>query len=210
LAQALAVNDIIKAQLWSSDSEQASVNTFHYRVTAVTGIVPSLTDFLTVFDTTAAAPYKALLSNHATYNGAVAQIVFPLPLRVAEKTSVSAGAGGGAGAGLPRQACGLISWTTPLAGPGGRGRTYIPFLSDADTELNGQASAAYKALAGTFATAISVMTNVPGGAGSATVELGIRHGTTASFTAFTGGSVSGQFATQKRRGSFGRPNSSPF
>jgi len=210
MAQALAVGQIIKAQIWASDSEQASVNTFHYRVNGLVSTPPLLTDFLDAFENLVSANFPQLLTDSAHYDGCTAQIVFPLPLMVGEKNSTG-NAGGTAGTnGQGRQIAGLIGWTTPLAGPGGRGRTYLPFVSTDDSETTGKPNAGYISKAGNFAVAVSTYVAVTGAGGSADISLGIRHGNTSSFTAFTGGGVQTKWATQKRRGSYGRPNASPF
>jgi len=92
MTQALATNDLIKVQLWSVDIEQASVNTFHYRVTGVGSPTATLEDFLAGWITAVNSDYKDLLNVNTDFRGAVAQIVFPLPLMVAVTSVTGAGA----------------------------------------------------------------------------------------------------------------------
>lgn len=209
MTQALVVGDVIKAQLWTRDSEQASVNTFHYKVSAVTGIVPSLEDFLAEWLTALAPSYKALLCASAHLDGGLAQVVFPLPLMVSVKSQVGAGIGGVGEPAMSRQTAGLISWSTPLAGPGGRGRTYIPFPSTLDSAGIGIPDPAYIAKLTTFGTDASTFQTVGTAPNTATVQIGIRQSKTGNFIVFSGVTYNAKWATQKRRGSYGRPNASP-
>jgi hypothetical protein len=210
MTQALAVNDIVKIQLWSHDAEQAAVNTFHFKVTAVGGLIASLEDMIKDIDDTVEALYKAILNQQATYDGILGQIVFPPPLMVHVVRTTNAGAGTGGAQGAARQVAGLLRWGTPLAGPGGRGRNYLPFTSNADSDGIGVPTAGYGANATAFAVALSSFTTVSEGGRTATVAFGLKKRNSSTFTAITSGNFEQKWATQKKRGSFGRPNSSPF
>lgn len=210
MTQALAVNDIVKIQLWSHDAEQAAVNTFHYKVTAVGGTIATLEDMIANIDAAVATLYKGILNQQATYDGILGQIVFPPPLMVHAVDVSSAGAGAGGAQGAARQVAGLIRWGTPLAGPGGRGRNYLPFTAADDSDGIGKPSAAYQASAASFAVAISSFTAVSAGGRTATVAFGLKKRNAGIINLVTSGNVEPKWATQKRRGSFGRPNSSPF
>lgn len=211
MAQSLTLNDIIKAQLWTADAEQASVNTFHFKVTGISGATPDLDEFLAQFMTAVAITYKALLSEQCHLDGGFAQIVFPLPLFVGVLSTSGAGNGVAAGAGASRQTAGLISWKTPLAGPGGRGRTYIPFPSAGDSELKGQPTDDYVTRLTNFVIAISGFATVNhAGGGSATLAHGLKKKNSGTFTEYTGFTANQKWATQKRRGTYGRVNTTPF
>jgi len=210
MTQALAVNDIIKAQLWSHDAEQAAVNTFHYQVTAVGGVAATLEDFCDLWSGAVFLAYKALLNQIATFDGVLGQIIFPLPLFTSVKNTGDAGVGTGGATAGPRQTAGLISWKTALAGPGGRGRTYVPFPSNSDVDTDGTPNATYVGKLGDLDNALGAFTTVSAGGRSATVAIGIRQSKTGNFVPFNAGVNNKKWATQKRRGSYGRPNSSPF
>lgn len=210
MTQALAVNDIVKLQLWSHDSEQAAVNTFHYKITAVGGLIGTLEDMVDAFSTLVHTHYKALLNQQTNFDGVVGQVVFPPPLMVSVKNNGDAGGGTGGVSGASRQTAGLIAWRTALAGPGGRGRTYLPFTSDGDSTGIGIPDAGYLAAAGTFAVDVSTFTTFSTGGRSATFEFGLKKRNSGTFTPVNDGNVVAKWATQKRRGSFGRANSSPF
>lgn len=207
----LAANDIIKIRLWTHDAEQAAVNTFHYLVTAITGAGPvSEVDFATAFDNAVSIAYRALISSSARYDGVQVQVVFPLPLLVAEAYVGGAGNGTANVAGAARQSAPLIGWKSGVAGPGGRGRTYIPFTPADATDGAGNATAAYKALLQAFATAVRTFTTVVVGGATLTCGLVIKKSNAATTIGVSSDVVSGKIATQKRRGTFGRPNTSPI
>jgi len=210
MTQALVVNDIVKAQLWSHDEEQAAVNTFYYKVTAVGGLIATLEDFAANFSSFVSTEYVALLNQQAIFDGVLAQVVFPLPLMVHVVNTSDAGPGTGGINGAARQVAGLVQWGTPLAGPGGRGRTYLPFTSTIDSETFGKPTGAYITSASQFATKVSTFTSVSTGGRTATVAFGIKKRNAGVITLVTTGGISSKWATQKKRGSFGRPNSSPF
>ena len=206
----LAVNDVIKAQIWSADSEQAAVNTFHYLVTAIGGASIDESTWSTAFSTAVNSTYKLLLNTSTTYRGTMAQVIFPLPLRVAQSNIADQGAGTGGAGGAARQTAGLISWKTTLAGPGGRGRTYIPFSAAGDSEGIGVPTAAYLTKLQNFGIAVSAFVTAGGGGNTATFALGMRSTVTGVFTVFTSLVSQQRWATQKRRGSYGRANTSPI
>jgi hypothetical protein len=210
MTQALVVNDIVKLQLWSHDSEQAAVNTFFYKVTAVGGSIGTLEDMTDAFSTAVHTLYKLILNQQTNFDGVLGQIVFPPPLMVAVKNNGDAGGGTDGPDAAARQAAGLIAWGTPLAGPGGRGRTYLPFTSAIDSEGIGVPNAAYIIAATNFAAAVLTFTTFSIGGRSATFEFGLKKRNSSTFTPVTQGVVASKWATQKRRGSYGRPNASPF
>jgi hypothetical protein len=210
MSQTLVVNDVIKAQIWCQDNEQSSVNTFHYKVTAISGPAPSLEDFLGQWSGVVMGPMANCIADLAEVVGCRAQIVLPLPLFTAIQTTGAPTPGLGGAVGSARQVAGLISWRTALAGPGGRGRTYLPFVSASDMTGIGLPTPEYVARATAFGTAIGNFKSVTSGGGTATVAVCIRNLKKGTQTVITEGVIQTKWATQKRRGSYGRPNSNPF
>ena len=209
MVQALAAGQVVKAQLWTTDGEQAAVSTWHYHVEAVVPVAPDLQDFLTSWLAAVATAYKALLCASAHLDGGQAQIVFPLPLMNALTSPNGAGNGVVAEPALARQTAGLLNYKTAFAGPGGRGRTYIPFPGAPDTIGNGRPSDDYVTRLNTLALALGSFVTVTGAAGTATVQVGLKGATAGDFRPFTSSHGSDKWATQKRRGSYGRPNVTP-
>jgi hypothetical protein len=171
-------------------------------------------------DSVIAPVYKPLLANVAEYKGVQVSInrsTFPyrqINLPVAQNTGAGVGTGGAIP--MPKQTAGLLRFQTLNAGPAGRGRWYLPFPpQDADSG-GGTASAAYVlallALGGEVGVGISLSAsgrtailvralvhNPPKGGGPVPVPSPVVD--------FVGSPF---WATQKRRGSFGRTNKSPI
>lgn len=108
---------------------------------------------------------------------------------------------------LPKQATGLFTKITPIGGRSGRGRTYVPFPSTTDCEPDGNPTAAYIVKLNSYATAVSNVRPIPG---LFDIRFGLmRWNTLASFKAVTDYSSRDRFATQRRRGDYGRVNAIP-
>jgi hypothetical protein len=211
MTQPLTLNCVVKAQLWTVDVEQASVNTWHYQIVDLTGTPVLLEEFATKFLGVIIPLYAPMISANADIVGGVFQVVQPLPLRVAVKSISGAQSGTAEMPAMPRQTAGLISWKTTLAGPGGRGRTYIPFPGVAATEGLGVPTDAYVTSMTDLATALFSLPVITGAAGgTATAKIGLKRQTPAEFVQFTAAVPNKKWATQKRRGSYGRPNFSPL
>lgn len=212
---ALLVNDVITFRVWSAVAEQAAVNTFHYQVVGVTGAGADLSDAAGAFDSLIASSYKLLLQNNAQYRG-VQAYVNHLPLPQAQISIVNAGAGTGGTVGQSRQTCGLSKWLTDFAGPAYRGRTYWPFPPTADDSGIGVPSAPYVVDLQTITVLMFLFFTIPGTvSGSVSIRMVLKHGenkagVTPAPTPITSLFVDPAWATQKRRGSFGRANSSPI
>lgn len=113
--------------------------------------------------------------------------------------------------GLPTQVSGLIRWVTDFAGAAGRGRSYIPFPSVDWMGANGfptnEAIIALNAIADAIRAAIPTVTGALGGV--ATFQQIIWNPISPEFAA--GNIVKSylseqKFATQRRRGNFGKVN----
>ena len=210
MASTLQVGQILRASVWSQDTEQASVNVLHYRVQAVGGLPATDADFATAFDQTIATAYRAAINNNATYRGVEAQVIWPLPVLVAVNSIVGAGVGTGGAIALPRQSAALTQWRTSIAGRHGHGRSYWPFPPTIFNQLDGSITAGGL---GVFQTLHNLVLNF----GSFTIAL--RNATMALVvydrvshvgTLVNAATTSNKWATQRRRGTYGRQNSSPI
>lgn len=219
----MAVGDLYQARIWSFLGDQAAVCVRHYRISAQVGTTVNWGIFLAnVLDTTIVAAYKALLSSAATYRGVDAQRVWPFPPLVSESFVGSAGLGSVAGDALPTQVSGLIKFTTALAGRKYRGRLYMPFPGEIDSDVNGKPITTYVTrlstlggallgnlsltFAGDTATAVPIIpgkTLVPG----SSPKKFILNGT---YTDITGRLSRLAWATQRKRGGFGQKNVVPI
>jgi len=213
----LIVGDLAQVRMWTLQAEQAAVNTWYYNVVALSGTPTTDQDIANYVDLQLAAQMKSMISTDASYRGIqVTLLQRPTnpPATVFANTRV--GAGTVSPPDCPRQCCGLISWVTALSGRRYRGRFYVPFPTNGFLATDGVPTAAYQTLMSGLATDIRTITSVPNAAatGTASTVMVIHHrpgiSPTPSITAVTGQSVAAKFATQRRRGSYGRPNSSPI
>jgi hypothetical protein len=219
----LEVAQLVQARIWCADSEQAAVNTLWYVVAAIGSPAATDQDVADNLDTIIAAHMKAVLAATATYRGVQVQIFSGMPVGLiypALFASVfinsSSGPGVAGAIGLPRQTCGLIEYQTDIPGRQGRGRSYIPFPASADNDVNGVPTAGYLTNLAFVAGDMGSGLAVSGVGGTATLVRVIPHlkknkaGNFVSHTPITNASGSASWATQRRRGSFGRANSSPI
>jgi hypothetical protein len=208
----LQSGDVVQFRVWSSDSEQAAVNTFHYLCIAPP--VGTVTDFdaAVEFDTVIAANLKAMLYNGAVYNGVECRVVNRLPLSIFQVGNAGTGAGTAGAVGMARQDAGLTGWTTALAGPGNRGRTFWPFPSVTDNQGLGVPTAGYQGKQNTIVGTLIGLNLLHNVAVTATIAVAMvvrRKGAFPPVT-ITSATDRGRWATQRRRGSYGRVNVSPI
>jgi len=207
----LSAGDRLEVRTYCQDGEQGSVNTVFYRIVAVTGTVTDA-DAATAFDSVISGPLKNLLYDNAVYQGVAVRVANRLPLPVAALANGGAGAGNAGAIGLPRQTCGLLDFRTPIAGPGGRGRWYMPFPSASDNETFGVPKGSYVTDLSAFGAALLgvVLIGALVGGGSADVAFVLWSRKNAAMRAIDATFGSTRWATLRSRGSFGRANSGPF
>lgn len=208
----MAVGDIYKVRVCCYTPDQIGLNILHYTVAAETGVGSSLALISQAFDTAFAVPYKAAISASAKYRGVGAQKILPGPPVVEFPTTVNDGDGTSDVGLAPCQVSGIISWSDGRAVRQGRGRSYIPFPASSMTDANGKQAAAYAALILSVATAIG-QTRVCGIVGNqTTLVFGLFHRLPlpGNFTEMQLSRLPAKWATQRRRGQFGRTNVLPF
>jgi hypothetical protein len=210
VATALQAGDILEFKIWTTDSEQASVNTFHYLVDTVGTPAGTDADFNTGLESLVAATWKTLINNNATFKGTTTQIINRIPKPVYVTETGSAGVGSAGAIAGPRQAAGLISLKTNYAGSRYRGRSYIPFPSSTDMSGNGVPGSAYTTKLTTLNGILLAWVTVTTGGRSADFDLVVyskKFSTTALVLTILARTA---WATIKKRGTYGRPNTSPI
>lgn len=222
MAASLTVGDPVLCRVWidtGAGGGQASVNAMHYIVASVGALAATDLDVATTLDALIQAPYKALLSALATYRGVQAQLLNPVApykaSRVAQVANSNAGVGSVAGAIAPPQTCGLISYQTPSPGQAFRGRTYVAFPGQASDNGFGIPNATYTADLFTLGGLVTSGLGVSVSGRTAVLVRVILHrapkvGPTPAPSPVTNYSVTARWATQRRRGDFGRQNRSPI
>ncbi len=207
----LANGDRLEVRFFCQQGEQGSVNTVFYRCGLPSGGDVTDLNAATLFDSEIGATMKIFLTSTTNYQGCTVRVANQLPLPVEAIVNTNAGAGTGGAVSLPRQTSGLIDFRTEVAGPGGRGRWFMPFPATGANELNGKPTAAYVASLSDFALALRGITEITGGGAAVIpVEFVLWSRKFATMRTITGSFGSTRWATQRKRGSFGRPNSGPF
>jgi len=211
MALNLSANDRLEVRFHCQDVEQGSINTVFFRVVAVTGAVTDK-DAAVHFDGDIGTELPNFINTEARYLGCTVRIANRLPLPIVQTSTASAGDGLASGNPLPRQSAGLISFRTALAGPGGRGRWFMPFPAASSNDGGGKPSAGYKGSLATFGVALLATISIPAlvGGGSADVAFVLWSRKNAAMRAIEDIQASPLWATQRKRGGFGKPNTSPF
>jgi hypothetical protein len=155
-----------------------------------------------------------LINNNATYQGMTMQVITP-PIGLLEKNNLSTGFGTGGSTAAATQTSGLIDWGTGLGGRKYRGRTYFPFPSVQEDGSLGFPNPGYLVGLDAVRTEYIGHTAFSLAGGAQTIIPVIRHrkdktGVISPPTQILTGVSVDAWATQKKRGFFGRPNVSPF
>ena len=149
------------------------------------------------------------MNSKARYQGVGARQILPLPATSEALSGTNAGPGVGTGIALPAQVCGLVSLRTNVGGRQGRGRSYIPFPSQMNQTDEFTPNAAYlTALTtiGDFLIANQICGTAPN---QTTLVPVLFNRKTSVFSYLSNYRLPPRWATQRRRGAFGRPNESP-
>lgn len=217
----LALGDKIKVRAWVKDVDQAAVNTITYLCTG--GNTGGVTDqdVASSLQVNWNPFYVGLINNNAEWRGVQCYLepATPGPTRapVFDNSNPLVGTAGAVAA--PRQTCGLIQFGTTNAGRQYRGRIYLPFPATADVALNGAPSASYGTRLNAFATFLQntfFLTDVSGTKFIPCIQV-LVHGPFGKPpqpgplpSPIIQWSSSNRWATQRRRGAFGRLNASPI
>jgi hypothetical protein len=217
----LTVGDYVEILNVSVVGAQAAINVYHARVVQLLLGTPTDLDVAVAFDLAMSTRIKAFMGAGATYRGSSCRLLNQAATLPPAFSIANTGPGLVVGPLLPTQDRGLISWRTDLAGRNYRGRTYIPFVGDASTDSVGNPNGAY----------IVGLTDIGNfwGSGPRTLINGVNQvqllpvvyhrkapkppaviPVKNTGTPITGFVVRNAFGTQRRSGTLGRPNNSPF
>jgi len=204
----LATGDVVRVKIACTCRNQLALNVLHYQCTLSSGSVTTA-DCATRIDQVVEPQMKPLLSVNAQYYGVNVQLIDPVAA-AADTEAGNAGAGTATGDVLPLQVCGIITKRSALLGRKHRGRMYIPFPSEADNDSNGVPSSTYFTNLAVLAAVVLAPITVSPGGGTLTLFPCIYHKGQVPLTDILIGWTRRQrWATQRRRGDFGRPNSLP-
>ncbi len=207
----LAIGQFLRQTIWTQKGNQAGLMVHHWRVSAVVAPAPTDQEAVADLSTIIAPSIKGLLAAEASYLGSILSVVFPANLAPVFST-VGAGVGTVAGEPLPTQVAGLITLRSAVAGRMGRGRKYVPFPGEADNVTGDGPTAGYVVRLNTLASNLTTQRTVAslGGGSAVLIPVIFRRALpnlSNDVNAFTSRT---KWATQRRRGAFGRPNVAPF
>lgn len=209
----IVTGDSLRIRFFCTQADQLSVNILHFLVGAQTGGPVDGGQLISAISQAWSGVYTNLLSLQGTYYGASMQRLTAGTWNpIADSRSGTAGGTAGVNA-LPKQTSGLISWRTPLAGRRNRGRVYLPFPAEDDNSITGRPTAPYDTKATQYGnTYLGGFAYATVGPPPSTTFLDpvIYHRDSGGFTPVSGFTVRAGWATQRRRGTFGRPNAVPF
>jgi hypothetical protein len=210
----ITVSTTLELRIYCKQGQQVSVNTLHWKPSAVSGPTITEADFLAVIEPIYAPLWKGIINNNATYEGMTMQII-TAPISLASKNNLSTGFGTGGATSAATQTAGLIQWGTGLGGRKYRGRLFLPFPSTAEDGTTGFPNTGYMVGLAAIKDEYVGHTAWTIGGGAQTILPVLRHrkdktGVTSDPTVIFSGTPVQAWATQKKRGYFGRPNASPF
>jgi len=202
--------EVLFSRVCGTIGNQLGENTFSWICGGKTGGGASLLEIAAGLDASYVAQYKALMSSEATYAGTgVKNMTAPKTMEYADVSN--AGVGTVVQAALPTQLSYLIKKTTILGSRGNHGRIYPFFAPVTAVGPSGIMTSSFYTTLQALAAAIPLNLLITGAAGTITVVMLLRHGKTSfTYTPVSGLVASPLWATQRRRGEFGAPNTPPF
>lgn len=211
----LVANDLIEVMAIARTTDQIGLNIFHYKVVnaGVGDVLSRVTQALEAFGTPFSTSLKALMSSSAEFRGYQVRRL-NAPQSVWFQDATGAGPGTVAGDMLPRQVAGLLSKRVNVPGRRKGGRMYVPFPGEGDNDATSLPSAAYVVRLQTHAgnvlssLAVGLTFNADPVVQQITYVGGVMF--LGASRAITEVRSSDRWATQRRRGSYGRKNVSPL
>lgn len=200
-----ALLSIIETVMVSRTTDQLGLNIRHHQVTQIVGQGFTLGQWVTLMAGVIAPLYKNVIAPQATYVGTLARLVGIGPVSASAWDTAGTGIGLGTGDMMPKQTAGLIAYTTAFAGRGSRGRTYVPFPTEGMNDPTGVPAATYRTAVDSIAQMWMGIRTIGGPDGGTGTPV-LFHKRTGGATLLLAYQVSSRWATQRRRGDYGRTN----
>lgn len=203
----MAVGDVIQTTIGCRFNEQIGLNVRHYESVASTGGgISSLGLLANALATRFGGLYAVLMSSSAEFRGVICQRIRPLPPTMPIISNIATVVGAVGADPLPRQVSGLISLRTNFAGRAFRGRAYIPFPAETDSGGDATPTPVYLSALTALAAAMLEPVGITDGGSTESFLPVVYHRADRTTSYITSAIVHDNWATQRRRGSFGRPN----
>jgi hypothetical protein len=199
--------DVVKIVVRCYAFGQVALNVYYYYVTSSAGGVDYKT-LLALYQTLATGFYIPVMHSQALYVDTTMQIISGAGATTPTLFTASALVFGAAtGNPMPQQVSGLITRRVNLTSNANRGRVYIPFPAAIAGSTVERPSSAYTTLLGNLQVGL-LPTTAPISIGGQMWSPGLQ-GRIAGFTPLLAALPSNKWATQKRRGDYGIPNTLP-
>lgn len=205
----IVAGHILECIVYTSYRGQVAQNVFHYKVNSAGGS-PTTDDIVAQVEADFNGSWKALMCDDADWEGISLRNLTPVPLEVASFSGAQNGPGVH-GAPIPGQLCYLLTKKTAEAGPRGRGRMYIPFPGlDGLDQTSGKVHTDTGILLQTLIDDIEGPETQTAGGFSVNWTIGLYRPTEdVRFIPLRSFTASDEYATQRRRGAYGKQNSLP-
>lgn len=210
MAIVLAENDIWKVSLYSTLGSQLAVQRCFFVVKDMVG-TPDDGSLGAAAETSLGTKLKDCMVVDASFRGIGVQRVWPAP-KTRERFFINLqGAGTVVTPPLPKQVSGLITLRTDYAGRQYRGRTYVPFPGEIDSDgVEGRPTANYVARLDTLGNFWSSILAIGAGGNTANGNPVLWKQGQVVGTPITADQGRPYWATQRRRGDYGAKNTSPI
>lgn len=217
MSYVIQAGDILKITIVTFDTDQVGMNIQYRQVYTVGGTSITDQDLANEYDLTlASGPYMPpLLNNNARYAGTIVQALHNIQWMAPVNSIVSAANGTAGATALPRQVAGFLRFRTALGGRRFRGRMYLPFPATASDQGDGTPTSTYVTDLTNFANDMLInYTQFGTPPNYITAPLVIYHrpgkSPTPAPTIVSAIIAENKWATQRRRGAFGRVNANPL
>lgn len=211
MAYFAAVNDQLRIKFYFTQAEQTAILNTTWLVLATTGVSVSQTFIANYFDNLLAPFWRPLMSPDATYYGVSVQAQKGLATPPQETSRVNSGVGTAVGPSLPRQTAYVMGYRTALAGRSQRSKIFIAFPCSQYNTTGGVPTAGWVTAIGLLQPSFSSVQIVANVGNTASLQPVVRHKKTGQVDFISQNApLATKWATQRRRSSFGRPNSPGF
>ena len=208
MATAIAAGKVYQTRFFCQEVGQVAINVMNWLCITTTGGSAFPIDFANNLKTGMNTLFPPILNNNAYFRGVgCQQSQAPKDAEVYAAAGPTVGTGGATP--LPKQCAGLSSLYDGFAGRKHRGRVYWPFASTTLNTVDGIPSTAYMTALAAIKTALTSAIVVTGTGGTATLVLAIFHRLTQTADEVTTWTNRQTWATQRKRGDYGRLNVSP-
>lgn len=207
---AVMTGELWRASILAVAGDQTAYNVVHFRVQATGGGLVTEQEWTDAFATRLDTALINLLPSSTSYWGVLTQKFNPLPVSNTYRNTAFGAAGALSAECLPRQVAGMFTKRTMYGGPGGRGRVYVPFPSEEANDATFKPNAGYMTSLGIYASRLTTTLVVTGAStGTATMVPILWKPKFGDWYDLIGVTARQKWATQRRRGSYGRQNSPP-